>query len=167
MTERQFEAMVRQYERLVYTVCCRLVRDRQIAEDLAQETFLSAWQHRADCPAQSEKAWLCRIAVNKAKDHLKSAYNRRVTACEAPGETLCAQTAPDVGAVCELRDAARRAAQSIDALNEPYRAVSLLYFGREMSADDIAAQLGRMPKTVQTQLYRARKKLQQTLAAPC
>lgn len=167
MTERQFEAMVRQYEKLIYSICCQLVHDRQIAEDLTQEAFLSAWQHRSACPAGAEKAWLCRIAVNKAKDHLKSAYNRRVTACEAPGETAAGRTEPGVETLCELREDARRAVRSIGALDEPYRVVSMLYFGRELPADDIAALLGRMPKTVQTQLYRVRKKLRQSLASPC
>ena len=43
MTEQAFEAMVRQYEKLVYTVCCQLVHDHQLAEDLSQETFVSAY----------------------------------------------------------------------------------------------------------------------------
>ena len=68
-----FNAMMEQYEKLVYTVCLRLVHDEHLAQDLAQETFLSAWVHRGDCPAGAQKAWLCRIAANKAKDHLKRA----------------------------------------------------------------------------------------------
>ena len=67
-----FNAMMEQYEKLVYTVCLRLVHDEHLAQDLAQETFLSAWVHRGACPAGAQKAWLCRIAANKAKDHLKS-----------------------------------------------------------------------------------------------
>ena len=48
MTEG-IRGMVRQYERLVYTICCQMVQDNAQAEDLAQETFLSAWIHREDC----------------------------------------------------------------------------------------------------------------------
>ena len=43
MTEQEFECMVQEYQLLVYTVCKRLVGDAHQAEDLAQETFLSAW----------------------------------------------------------------------------------------------------------------------------
>ena len=88
MTEQAFEAMVRQYEKLVYTVCCQLVHDHQLAEDLSQETFVSAYLHMESCPPGAEKPWLCRIAVNKAKDHLKSAYNRRMAVTEAPATPL-------------------------------------------------------------------------------
>lgn len=88
-----FNAMMEQYEKLVYTVCLRFVHDEHLAQDLTQETFLSAWVHRSACPDGAQKAWLCRIAANKAKDHLKSAWARRTqltdfaaegTACTAP-----------------------------------------------------------------------------------
>lgn len=91
-----FNAMMEQYEKLVYTVCLRLVHDEHLAQDLTQETFLSAWVHRSACPDGAQKAWLCRIAANKAKDHLKSAWARRTqltdfaaegTACTAPACT--------------------------------------------------------------------------------
>lgn len=55
MTEQAFEAMVRQYEKLVYTVCCQLVHDHQLAEDLSQETFVSAYLHMESCPPGAEK----------------------------------------------------------------------------------------------------------------
>lgn len=171
MTEQTFEAMVQQYEKLVYTVCWQMVRDHQLAEDLAQETFVSAYLHREKCPAGAEKPWLCRIAVNKAKDHLKSAYNRRMAVTEAPGDTAAAlaaaQSAPTLEAECEARADACLARQSIEGLAEPYRTVSVLYFMQEWPVEAIAERLGRMPKTVHTQLYRAKKMLRQELAAVC
>ncbi|MEG1744536.1 MAG: sigma factor, partial [Ruthenibacterium sp.] len=48
MTSQQFNALVQQYEKLVYTICYQFVHDAQLAEDLAQETFLSAYMHSAD-----------------------------------------------------------------------------------------------------------------------
>ena len=46
MTSDEFSQLVRQYERLVYTICYQFTKDHQLAEDLAQETFLSAYTHR-------------------------------------------------------------------------------------------------------------------------
>ena len=77
MTKDQFSELVRQYERLVYTVCFQLVRDGPAAEDLTQETFLAAYLHRDAMPKGYERQWLARIAANKAKDYLQSAWNRR------------------------------------------------------------------------------------------
>ena len=109
------------------------------------------------------------IAVNKAKDHLKSAYNRRMAVTEAPGDTApalaAAQNAPSLEAECETRADAGLARECIEGLAEPYRTVSVLYFMQEWPVEAIARQLGRMPKTVHTQLYRAKKMLRRELAA--
>lgn len=86
MNAAQFESFVNQYEKLVYTVCWQLVRDRELAQDLSQETFLSAWRSIERCPEGHEAQWLARIAANKAKDHLRSAWNRRVS-LSADGST--------------------------------------------------------------------------------
>lgn len=86
---------MQQYERLVYTICYQFVKDPQLAEDLCQETFLSAYTHRMDCPPDSYKPWLARIAANKAKDYLKSAYRRRVSASEDDALAALARTGGD------------------------------------------------------------------------
>ena len=55
MTREDFSALVVQYERLVYTICYQLVRDSATAEDLTQETFLSAYLHQESLPAGYEQ----------------------------------------------------------------------------------------------------------------
>lgn len=160
-----FNAMMEQYEKLVYTVCLRLVHDEHLAQDLAQETFLSAWVHRGDCPAGAQKAWLCCIAANKAKDHLKSAWARRTQLTDFAAESAAPAGAESLAAQAELRLASRAAQEQICALPEPYHTVSVLYFLQGCPVEDIARTLGRMPKTVHTQLYRAKLKLRAQLAA--
>ena len=77
MTTLEFSAMVQKYQSLVYTVCHQLVPDAGDAQDLTQETFLAAWRAIDRCPSGFEKQWLARIAANKAKDYLRSAWVRR------------------------------------------------------------------------------------------
>ena len=157
MEREKFERMVLQYQRLVYTVCYQLVQDGAQAEDLAQETFLSAWIHRDRCIPGSEKAWLCRIAANRAKDFLKSAYCRRVSPQEAPDE-LPRQTLT-VEEDWESREAVQGIEGQISALRSPYREVSALYFLGGYTVPEIARMLRRPDKTVHTQLHRARAML--------
>ena len=52
------------------------------AEDLAQETFISAYKHLNEFDGQSEKAWLCRIAGNKCIDYHRAAARRMVPTTE-------------------------------------------------------------------------------------
>lgn len=78
MTTQEFSTMVQKYQALVYTVCHQLVPDVQEAQDLTQETFLAAWRAIDRCPPGFEKQWLARIAANKAKDYLRSAWVRKM-----------------------------------------------------------------------------------------
>ena len=96
MTTLEFNALVRQYQGLVYTVCHQLVPDEGDAQDLAQETFLAAWRAIDRCPPGYEKQWLARIASNKAKDYLRSAWVRRVN---TPGDDILALEGAPPGSV--------------------------------------------------------------------
>ena len=114
--------MVREYQGLVYTVCYQLVQDRDTAQDLAQETFLAAWRAAERCPPGCEKQWLARIAANKAKDHLRSGWARKMS---TPGDEVLAlagappDQGPEAQALASLGEEALR--QKIFALREPYR----------------------------------------------
>lgn len=149
----------------MYTICYQLVHDSALAEDLAQETFLAAYTHREDCPAENYKPWLARIAANKARDHLKSAYHRRVLAAE--DDTLAVfpalYTEPPPEELVLTRDEAARARDAILALKEPYHKAAVLFFLEEKSVAEVAAALGRPTKTVHTQLFRARQLLQRAV----
>ena len=165
MKQEEFARLVQQYERLVYTICYQFVKDPQLAEDLAQETFLSAYTHREDCPPGSYKPWLARIATNKAKDYLKSAYRRRVSASEDDALDALAYTGkdPPPEELAITRDEAARAKAAILALKEPYHQAAVLFFLEEKDINEIAAALHRPPKTVHTQIYRARMLLRDAL----
>ncbi len=156
---------MQRYERLVYTICYQLVHDSALAEDLTQETFLAAYTHREDCPAEHYKPWLARIAANKARDHLKSAYHRRVRAAE--DDTLAVfptlYTEPPPEELVLTRDEAARARDAILALKEPYHKAAVLFFLEEKSVAEVAKALGRPVKTVHTQLFRARQLLQRAV----
>ena len=162
MTNESFSQFVGQYEKLVFTVCFQMVRDYQEAQNLSQETFLSAFRNIDRCPPEHYKPWLCRIATNKAKDHLKSAYARRVS---APGEeamdALPAHGSPEEWLLAE--EGETRIQERIRALPEPYHKVSILYFFEEKPVEEIAKLLNRPKKTVQTQLYRAKQILREQL----
>ena len=152
MTKEQFSALVRQYERLVYTVCFQLVRSVPVAEDLTQETFLSAYLHRETMPAGYERQWLARIAANKAKDHLQSAWNRRTV---LPGdEEMPPGLAPPAEELALERVGTQTIRAAVERLREPYRRVCILCLLEERSPEEAALALGRPVKTVHTQLSR-------------
>lgn len=167
MTEQQFAEMIAKYEKLIYTICYQFTHNHHTAQDLAQDTFFSAYQHLTSCPIGNEKPWLARIATNKAKDFLKSAYNRKIVSAaddtlpEDKGALYLSSTLPEDIAI--EQETISLIEKDIRTLKEPYLQVSVLFFLDGKSVDEISTILNRPSKTVHTQLYRAKEKLQKSL----
>ena len=162
MKAQDFENIVRQYEKLVFTVCYQLVRDHHEAQNLTQETFLSAYRHIDDYQGENYKPWLIRIASNKAKDHLRSAYFRRVDVTDEMEDRITG-TGASAEELALSSETVRIIREKILSLEEPYHMVAVLFFLKGLTPEEIADRLGRPRKTVQTQLYRARQKLQKII----
>lgn len=164
MTTLEFNALVIKYQNLVYTVCHQLVPDEGDAQDLTQETFLAAWRARDRCPPGFEKQWLARIAANKAKDYLRSAWVRRV---QTPGDEVLALEGAPPGCDPEQQVleqmGERELTRLILELREPYRTPCRLVLLEQHTAAEAARLCGRPQKTVEAQVYRAKKMLAQQL----
>lgn len=155
LTKTEFTRFVEQYERLVYTICFQFTRDQGAAEDLTQETFLSAYLHADTCPKGYERQWLGRIAANKCKDCLQSAWSRHV---DLPGdEGMPPGLSPPAEEAALQRWEIQAVRAAIEALPEPYGAVCHLCLLEEQSAEEAALRLGRPVKTIYTQLNRGKK----------
>ena len=161
MTKDQFSDLVVRYERLVYTICFQLVRDAAAAEDLTQETFLSAYLHRESIPQGYERQWLGRIAANKAKDYLQSAWNCHAVLPGDEGMPLGLSPPAEEIVLEQAGTDAIRAA--IRELKEPYRPVCRLCLLEEKSPEEAALALGRPVKTIHTQLARGKQLLRAQL----
>ena len=112
------------------------------------------------CPPGYEKQWLARIASNKAKDHLRSAWVRRVN---TPGDEVLALEGAPPGSDPEQRvlDALSEETltQMILNLREPYKTPCRLMLLEQHTAAEAARLCGRPQKTVKAQIYRAKKML--------
>ena len=163
MTDEQFGDLIRTYEHLVFTICYQMVRDYHEAQNLAQDTFVAAYAHIDGCKTDNLKGWLGRIAVNKAKDYLKSAYNRRITVDSDTVEAAPVITLHTPESLAMESEGAQQIREKIHTLKEPYKSVSILYFIEEQNPEEIAKRLGRPKKTVQTQIYRSKVMMQNML----
>ena len=158
MNALEFDRLVQKYQSLVYTICRQLVADEGYAQDLTQETFLSAWRSMDRCPAGYEKQWLARIASNKAKDYLRSAWARRVN---TPGDDVLALEGSPPGSEPEAQVlealGEEELTQRILALREPYKTPCRLMLLEQHTAAEAARLCGRPQKTVEAQVFRAKK----------
>ena len=154
LTTLEFSAMVQQYQSLVYTVCHQLVPDVGDAQDLTQETFLAAWRAIDRCPSGFEKQWLARIAANKAKDYLRSAWVRRVN---TPGDEVLALEGAPPGLEPEQQVldtlGAEELTRMILDLREPYKTPCRLVLLEQHTMAEAARLCGRPEKTVNAQIW--------------
>ena len=167
LTNEEFTGLMQQYQRLIYTVCLQFVHDPHTAEDLTQDTFLSAFSAIDRCEPQYYKQWLVRVAANKCKDHLKSAWVRKV---EAPGDDAMPEPrgapgtdADDPAESVQARAGAAELEQLVRALREPYGKIAVMYFLEHKENAEIARLVGRPPATVNSQLWRAKLLLRQQI----
>lgn len=157
-TESRLAELLDTYDKLVFSICYKLTGDYFTAEDLTQETFLSAFQKYDTFNGENEKAWICRIATNKSIDYLRSASRRNVPVEDTFFE-LTAEQRGSPEEICIEEEIKNQLAQRCDALKPPYNEVARAYYLEEQSPKEIAARQGKSIKTVQTQIYRAKQML--------
>src|ERR671938_1551620 len=90
--EAAFRELIRRYERPVFSLIFRMVRDRETAEDLAQETFIKVLNHIDRYrPEFKLSSWLFKIANNVAIDHLRKRHLETVSMDGAPNAATAAE----------------------------------------------------------------------------
>jgi RNA polymerase sigma-70 factor (ECF subfamily) len=158
--------LVRRYERPVFNLIDRLVQERAVAEELAQDTFLKVFRslHTFD-PRLRLSAWILRIAHNTALDYLRRRRPVMLSLDEAgdDGTLALVDRLPDPGAlpdrVVEHRRTGEAIDRALDRLRPAYREVIVLRYQEGLDYEEIAAVTGRPVGTVKTFLHRARREL--------
>ncbi|HTB19517.1 MAG TPA: sigma-70 family RNA polymerase sigma factor [Bryobacteraceae bacterium] len=139
------------YGKMAYSLVLRVVRDKAIAEDLVQETFLRVWNrvHSIDSEKGSVGPWLMAIARNRAIDYLRSSAGRERNALELD-ETDHAPLYRGMEAELLFSDQARRVKVAMDKLAPNHRAVMELAYFEGLSQSEMAVKMGQPLGTIKT-----------------
>ena len=156
----------------VFRFLCRMLGNQDDANDLAQETFVRVFQHRARFqPDAKFTTWLYTIAGNLARNHHRwrsrhpnvSLDAASGTTDESLGDALpAADLLPNEAAMNVERANAVRAA--VHALPEDLREAVILCEWQDLPVAEAAVVLHTTPKAVEARLYRARRRLREQLA---
>ncbi len=169
-SEPAFRTLVERYQRPVFSLVLRMVRDRGIAEDVTQEVFVKAWVALARYdPRRRFASWLFKIASNAAIDQLrrKKLPTTSIETSDPDQSSILDRIederseSPDT--LVKRRELSSALEAAVAALRPEYRLVVLLRFREELPYRDIAEATGMPLGTVKTNLRRARREIEERL----
>lgn len=143
----------RRYGDRVFSAAFSVCRNREDADDTVQDTFMKYFTQNRDYEDETHlKAWLLRVAINRAKDISGAFWRRNRVSWEDYMDELPFEQPED-----------RSLFEAVMRLPEKYRIVIHLHYYEEYSIEEISATLHTNPGTIKSQLSRGRKLLKSML----
>ena len=173
--EAAYRELIRRYERPIFSLIYRMVRDRALAEDLSQETFIKALNAIDSYrPEYKFSSWIFKIANNAAIDQIRRRELDTLSLDGSPHATTPDEieaTALQVSArglspleALESSELGGQIEQAIGRLRPEYRSCILLRHVEGLAYEEIAELMDLPLGTVKTYIHRARNELRDLLA---
>lgn len=151
--EQSMKELVERYRDNLFAVAFNICKNAADSDDIVQETFLQYYLTKQKFESEQHiRAWLIRVAINKAKNVTRTFWRQHKVPLEEYMETLVFE-APEDEALFE----------TVMALPQKYRLVIHLYYYEEYSVHEIAAALKLTESNVKVRLSRARGMLKEQL----
>ena len=168
-----FRALVVRYQRKVYAVALGIVRDADLAWDVAQEAFVRVHRALPEFEAKSAfSTWVFRITTHLAIDAVRRERTSRkddlddvdeADVADAGEGILATALGNDPRANVLRKELAEKIQEALDGLPEKHRTILVLREVEGLSYEELAARLGIHKGTVMSRLFHARKKMQAAL----
>jgi RNA polymerase sigma-70 factor, ECF subfamily len=174
-SEKAYRELLDRYQRPVFSLVYRMVRDRERAEDLAQETFIKVFNHidRYDSKYKFS-SWIFKIASNLAIDALRrkdldtvslDGSRNATTEDEVSASTIAVESRDENPEEALLsKELGGQIEEAIGELRAEYRTAILLRHVEGRPYEEIAEIMGVPLGTVKTYIHRARQALRESLA---
>ena len=155
---RAFEALVEEYQGVLYNLAQRMTGSREDAQDLTQTVFLKVWRNLASYDPQYRfYSWIYRIAINESLNFVQ----RRKRHSELDERITAGDPMPDEQA--SQGEVGQHIQEALMELSVDYRQVIVLRHFHDLSYEEIGKVLRVAEKTVKSRLYTARQLLGEAL----
>lgn len=155
------EYLVDKYSNLIYRICFDMLNSSPDAQDMSQEVFLNFYLHKDKyliLPENDIKNILCKIALNRCKDFLKSkSYKLKLLTNDNEIDLEKYEENNDILEEIIKQDEKNYIQKIINELKEPYRSILLLYYIDNYTLDEISFKINISKPTLKVQIYRAKK----------
>ncbi|PLR89853.1 sigma-70 family RNA polymerase sigma factor [Bacillus sp. T33-2] len=157
--EELLVCLMEEYGDMVIRLAYTYIKQKQLAEDISQEVFISCYQNLDKFQKKAAyKTWLYRITVNKCKDHIKSWSFKNISYKDYFGSLLAGGTPPTESPLID-REEKEIIFEKVLNLPLKLREVIILYYYEELPISEITELLNINSNTVKTRLHRARNSL--------
>jgi RNA polymerase sigma-70 factor (ECF subfamily) len=157
-----FTVFYRRIERPLFGYLMKLVRERELAEDLLNETLMEVWRQAGRFEGRSAvNTWVFSIAHHRAVSRFRK---RREAALDDDHAATIADDAPLPDQRAQSSGMSRLLARLMEQLTFEHREVLHLAYYQEFSVQEIADALNLPPNTVKTRMFYARQRLKHLLA---
>ena len=154
-----FEMVFRENNQFVFRFLMKLCGDVSLAEELTQETFFRAYMNLSALRNEEKVAvWLCQIAKNTYFAWFNEQKRNRPVSQLTPIDS-----APDIAVLFEEKELAGRAFSVLNALEEPYKEVFMLFVFGGLSLKEISGMFGKSESWARVTYYRAKQKIMEGL----
>jgi len=168
MNKLDAERYVKEYGKSLYSFCLYCTRDREAADDLYQETFLTALEKDEIKGEENPKSYLITIAMNLWRNRIrKLAWRKKIADVSFLEEEELSQIADKECSVedeVERRQEEERVRKSVLLLPDKQRVVILMYYMEDMSIEEIASALKIPAGTVKSRMNKAKSMLKERLS---
>ncbi|MFD1736486.1 sigma-70 family RNA polymerase sigma factor [Bacillus salitolerans] len=160
--EQLLEKVMVQYGEDIKRILYGYTKNWSITDDLTQDTFVTVYLKLDEFRGESSlKTWIYRIAINKAKDYLRSfSYRKFVLADKFSENKRDPRLQPEEELLKNLEN--RQLLAEIYKLPVKYREVIILFYLKELSIEEISDILEMNSSTIKTRLNRGREKLRKS-----
>jgi len=167
-----FNRLVLEYQKLAFNVAFRLLADDDLAEDITQTAFISAYRNLGGFRGGSFKAWLMRIVTNACYDELRRIKRRPTTPLEPVDDesneeiespSWLADDAPSPEETAEQAELEHAIQHCLQNLPDDFKVIIVLVDLQGFDYTEVAKVVKRPLGTIKSRLARGRMKLQECL----
>ena len=158
--EGKFSILIDRYKDLIFTLCYRITKDKENAEEAAQDTFIKVYKSLAKFKGESKfSSWIYRIAYNTSLDILKQQKRQITTISTFEVNELEIENIESSLDIMENNELKEQLKSSIKKLNNEDAFILTLYYYDDLSMQEIAKITGHKANSIKVRIHRSRQKL--------
>ena len=157
---KSFGILVEKYQTMVFSMAVKMLKHKEEAEEVAQDTFIKAYRSLATFSGTSKlSTWLYRIAYNTCLDRIKrnSKYNNNIEIDAISSDELSSATS--IYEEIERKERSVIIKECMNQLSEEDRVILHLFYFDEQNLKEIKEVLSISESNIKVKLFRARKRL--------